>query len=549
MRGLLQPNCNSELSIEKDTVIFFPLVFVLAPETSCRLRDCGVSLVMATPLRGSVPNTRWPGATLTWEELRTSSNSKAASSTPLSPPPLPPLPPPPPFVPLPPRPASSPPLPPPIDPARVRQDDSALTRLLHRGVLTGGYINALLGLADGGAGAARIGAPRGGSGKRGGGGGGNGKDSSSNKGRRRRRRAPAPERLDPHAAAIEHLRQPRWDFAKEGFLSPDLAEEQAGQTKRKKKTPEEVARGGIVSVRMAWGNAAEAAALRSLAAVLSKTKKKEEHEGLFRCCCRRGEEGAEEAAEAPVSASATLEEVGMLLVPEEALEELGSLPPLPPLAASPDALARHSSSSGGGGGSGGEEEEKEKRTWLEPVEVKCVCPFRLIGRNSARRSGGRAFDDGGTEGRREASNNNDGNNGNPFARFELSDPGPRPLPPASAIPQLHLQMLACGSRSALLVSQSATRGARVWRVARDDDFLRRMLLVASSAFEKHVAGGEPAPPPAASEGSSSRPQQHAAGVEAVVRLADAAVAIAASAKEVALLPPLEGVDPSRAFLQ
>ena len=209
VRGLLQPNCNSELSIEKDTVIFFPLVFVLAPETSCRLRDCGVSLVMATPLRGSVPNTRWPGATLTWEELRTSSNSKAASSTPLSPPPppLPPPPLPPPFVPLPPRPASSPPLPPPIDPARVRQDDSALTRLLHRGVLTGGYINALLGLADGGAGAARIGAPRGSSGKRGGGGGGgNGKGSSSNKGRRRRRRAPAPERLDPHAAAIEHLR-------------------------------------------------------------------------------------------------------------------------------------------------------------------------------------------------------------------------------------------------------------------------------------------------------------------------------------------------------
>ena len=115
---------------------------------------------MATPLRGRVPNTRWPGATLTWEELR---NSNPSSIN---------------FVPLPPlqRPAaaaaavqqhraqassssSSPPPPPPqqqqqIDPSRVRQDDSPLTRLLHRGVLTGGYINALLGLADGGAGAA-----------------------------------------------------------------------------------------------------------------------------------------------------------------------------------------------------------------------------------------------------------------------------------------------------------------------------------------------------------------------------------------------------------
>lgn len=528
---------------------------------------------MATPLRGSVPNTRWPGATLTWDELRSSSSSNPSSSAFSTPN----------FVPLPPlaRPlqqqATSQASPPPtqhIDPARVRQDDSALTRLLHRGVLTGGYINALLGLADGGAGAARVGAPRGGGGRGG-----------SNSHHRRNRRAAAPARLDPHAAAIEHLRQPRWDFAGEGALSSaTLAEEDEAarerQRTKKKRTPEEVARGGIVSVRMAWGNAAEAAALRSLASALSSALQEAEgkggrrqHEELFRCerWGRGAEAGAKkkEEAEKPsspapspsLSSSVTLEEVGMLLVSDEALRDLlageggegeggdglSSLP-LPPLAASPDALARHRMSSSG------EKEEKEEASWLEPVEVKCVCPFRLVGRNSARRSGGRAFDDKNGGGEANSGVGNSGvNSSSPFARFELSDPGPRALPPASAVPQLQLQMLACGSRSALLVSHSATRGSRVWRVARDDAFLRRMLAVASRAFERHVVvgGGEPAPNGAA---VSPPPQQqqlqeHAAGVEAVLRLADAAVAIAASAREVALLPPLEGVDPSRAFLQ
>lgn len=230
-------------------------------------------------------------------------------------------------------------------------------------------------------------------------------------------------------------------------------------------------------------------------------------------------------------------------------DSLSSLP-LPPLAASPDALARHRMSSSG---EKEEEEEKEEEasTWVEPVEVKCVCPFRLVGRNSARRSGGRAFDDknGGSEASGGGGGKNNGggvsNSSSPFARFELSDPGPRALPPASAVPQLQLQMLACGSRSALLVSHSATRGSRVWRVARDDAFLRRMLAVASRVFERHVVGSDPAP----SVASPPQQQEHAAGVEAVLRLADAAVAIAASAREVALLPPLEGVDPSRAFLQ
>lgn len=529
--------------------IFFPSFLFVLLAGGLLPRIC--AFPMATPLRGSVPNTRWPGATLTWEELRsmgshlsananaaatTSSSSLTSSSSSF-------------FVPLPPRPTltspSPSPSPPPVDPARVRQDDSALTRLLHRGVLTGGYINALLGFADGGPGAARVGAPRGG--KRGG-----RSNSNSNSSRSRNRRSAAPPpRMDPHAAAIEHLRQPRWDFAKEGLSSPDLAEEEAARAarQRKKKTPEEVARGGIVSVRMAWGNAAEAAALRSLAKVLSSSKEKgKEYEGLF----RRGGGKEEEAV-------VSLEEVGMLMVSEDSLKELllgggsssGTLPfPLPPLAASPDALARHSSGSGIGSGEGEEAEgvKAKASSFVEPVEVKCVCPFRLVGRNSARRAGGRAFDGDGSGGGGVSSSNN------PFARFELSDPGPRPLPPASAMPQLQLQMLACGSPSALLVSHSATRGGRVWRVAGDDAFLKNMLLVASRVFQENVlAKKEPPVPPktgGSSSSSSSQTQtQHAAGVEAVMRLADAAVAIAAGAQEVALLPPLEGVDPGRAFLQ
>lgn len=40
-------------------------------------------------------------------------------------------------------------------------------------------------------------------------------------------------------------------------------------------------------------------------------------------------------------------------------------------------------------------------------------------------------------------------------------------------------MAACGAWSGLLVSRSVSRGLRVWRVLRDDEYVARMLRVLS----------------------------------------------------------------------
>ncbi|EFN52793.1 hypothetical protein CHLNCDRAFT_138438 [Chlorella variabilis] len=102
---------------------------------------------------------------------------------------------------------------------------------------------------------------------------------------------------------------------------------------------------------------------------------------------------------------------------------------------------------------------------IEVVEVKNTCPF------GHSRRGGRLRTN----------------------EFAVADRGPRTAVPPEWVPQLQLHMLCAGTRSGLLVSRSATKGMRVFRMQRDDELLRLMLLVISRLWQQHVLPGRPPP--------------------------------------------------------
>lgn len=117
-----------------------------------------------------------------------------------------------------------------------------------------------------------------------------------------------------------------------------------------------------------------------------------------------------------------------------------------------------SSSGGASSGAGG--------YLIEVVEVKNTCPF------GHSRRGGRLR----------------------TSEFAVSDRGPRQEVPPEWVPQLQLHMLCAGTPSGLLVSRSATKGTRIFRVQRDDELLRLMLTVISRLWVHHVLPGQ-APDP------------------------------------------------------
>jgi hypothetical protein len=146
---------------------------------------------------------------------------------------------------------------------------------------------------------------------------------------------------------------------------------------------------------------------------------------------------------------AIVEEAGLY-----ALEAVGTsdLPGrLPPIGASPDAVIRW----------------PDRR--VEPLEVKNHAPFRR--RHSF--AGARAGDS---------------------MPFEVSDPGPFDEVATWHVPQLYLHMLCLGAscRSCLFISMSATRGANIFRLHRDDELMGRILQFVER-FTIEYGGGQPPP--------------------------------------------------------
>ena len=175
----------------------------------------------------------------------------------------------------------------------------------------------------------------------------------------------------------------------------------------------------------------------------------------LRCAWGTVQEAATLRALCDIFPEASLREVGLCALGTAALpQEWGFAPgSLPPLGASPDGLIEFHADGG---------------ATLEVVEVKNTCPFDSSPGTSRRGAN----------------------------RFLVRDRGPRRQVEPLWVPQLQLHMLCAGAASALLVSRSATHGVRVFRVARDDAYLRLMLCVLSELWTEHVARRRPPPPDA-----------------------------------------------------
>lgn len=103
---------------------------------------------------------------------------------------------------------------------------------------------------------------------------------------------------------------------------------------------------------------------------------------------------------------------------------------------------------------------------LEVVEIKNTCPF-----GKPRK---RSFSED----------------------YGLFDQGPRAQVPPTWVPQLQMEMLAAKTERAVLVTRSATKGVTVFRMERDDAYIKDMLSVLGYLHKTYVLprrppGGQP----------------------------------------------------------
>lgn len=179
------------------------------------------------------------------------------------------------------------------------------------------------------------------------------------------------------------------------------------------------------------------------------------------------------------------EEVGLCMVDTNELPDEWELGKLPPIGASPDGIVRVPKYDDVDFDRCGDHvnEGKDAVAWERLViEVKNSSPFR----RAPNRPG----------------------------RYVVFDRDPFDSPPAYHMPQLQMEMLAAGARAGLLAMQSATRGVRVFRVERDDAYLRAMLSMLSAFHEEYVLRGIEPP----ERMFASRPD-HRALVTATIRMA------------------------------
>ena len=86
------------------------------------------------------------------------------------------------------------------------------------------------------------------------------------------------------------------------------------------------------------------------------------------------------------------------------------------------------------------------------------------------------------------------------------------------MPQLQMEMLAAGTQAGLLAMQSATRGVRVFRIERDDDYIRAMLSILSEFYTRYVLEGIEPP-----ERMFAHRKDHQELIAATIRIARSAV--------------------------
>jgi len=232
------------------------------------------------------------------------------------------------------------------------------------------------------------------------------------------------------------------------------------------------------------------------------------------------------------------EEVGLCMVDQAALPPDWNIGALPPIGASPDGIIFFPrSKSGGKSGSVGKSGVRDVSD--RPVESggantttgDGASPSTSIQTGKGSEGGDVEEDvndaldnlwDGGKEWERLVV---EVKNSSPFrrapdrpGRFVVFDRDPYDTPPAYHMPQLQMEMLAAGTQAGLLAMQSATRGVRVFRIERDDKYIRAMLALVSEFYVTYVLGGEEPP-----ERMFAHRQDHREFVSATVRLARTAV--------------------------
>ncbi|KAF5833442.1 hypothetical protein DUNSADRAFT_10232 [Dunaliella salina] len=106
---------------------------------------------------------------------------------------------------------------------------------------------------------------------------------------------------------------------------------------------------------------------------------------------------------------------------------------------------------------------------LEAVEVKNTVPFSQAAHKAGTQGGAKV-------------------------RFCIRDRGPREAVAFHWVPQLMLHMLATGTWSALLICRSVTKGIRVFRIFRDDEYLFRMISILNRLYTQYVLQGREPPP-------------------------------------------------------
>jgi hypothetical protein len=137
---------------------------------------------------------------------------------------------------------------------------------------------------------------------------------------------------------------------------------------------------------------------------------------------------------------ATVHEAGLCMLDPASVPEEWCVGPLPPVGASPDGMITL--------------RDGERLV----VEVKNSSPFREVP-----------------------------------GSFIVFDRDPYDSPPAYHMPQVQLEMAATKTQSAFLAMQSATRGIRIFRIERDDEFIAAMLRRISRLYVSFALKGKEPP--------------------------------------------------------
>lgn len=145
-------------------------------------------------------------------------------------------------------------------------------------------------------------------------------------------------------------------------------------------------------------------------------------------------------------------EVGLFALSDDDIRSLGFSPEeLPPIGATPDALCMDSCDKSDAVSTFGSVLDA-----CAVVEVKNSCPFSF-----SRSSRGKGV-------------------------FHVRDRGPREYMDVLYVPQLQFHMLCSNTRSAFLVSKSASKGMRIFQMARDEEYIQCMLTVLRSFYKTYV---------------------------------------------------------------